>query len=165
MSRTTKAIVFIVLILAAMLLITFVTPAIKSFAGDLAKSSKLPIWIVGLAAPILFFFNRLGRFLNVLFGAGSTERSIRDTNEQLKAKLDEVEQSVQRLDAWRRGEIEPRLRRIDELQGTVAAMQGRAADLAAGVPSMVADQAALAEERDRLQRQLDEVRRAIHTPE
>lgn len=164
MSRFTKVLVIIAAILAAMLFLTLTTPAIREFAAGLSKQSNLPIWLVGLAAPILFLFDRIGGFFRFLFGAGSTERSIRDTNDQIKAKLDDVEQRVQRLDTWRRNEIEPRLQRIDALQTSVTGMEDRAGALAAGLPDLVAQQAALRDERDQLQRQLDEVRRAIHNP-
>jgi uncharacterized protein (DUF2164 family) len=157
MSRFQKTIVIVVLILAAMLLLTFISPDIRAFATDLSKQTNVPIWLVGLAAPILFVFNRLGRFLSGLFGEGATGRSIRDANEAIKTKLDDVEHSIDRLDRWRRNEIEPRLRWIDQQQEAVGALEGRATDLAAGVPGLLDEQAALREKRDRLQRALDQM--------
>ena len=46
MSRFGKTIVLILLLLGAMLLLTYVSPGIKAFATDLSKQSHLPIWLV-----------------------------------------------------------------------------------------------------------------------
>ena len=54
MSRFWKIIVVIALALAAMLLITFLVPDVSKFAAALAAKNKLPIWLVGLASPILY---------------------------------------------------------------------------------------------------------------
>ncbi len=161
MSRFGKTIVLILLLLGAMLLLTYVSPGIKAFATDLSKQSHLPIWLVGLAAPILFFFNKLGGFLNGLFGEGETERSIREKNDEIKAKLDEVERSVQQLDEWRRSEIEPRLRRIDELQQNIGSMEGRATAIAESLPGLAQQEEEQRARRERLLRTLDELRGAI----
>ncbi|OLB13913.1 MAG: hypothetical protein AUH07_05500 [Gemmatimonadetes bacterium 13_2_20CM_70_9] len=161
MSRFGKTIVLILLLLGAMLLLTYVSPGIKAFATDLSKQSHLPIWLVGLAAPILFFFNKLGGFLNGLFGEGETERSIREKNDEIKAKLDEVERSVQQLDEWRRSEIEPRLRRIDELQQNIGSMEGHAATLTERLQGLDQEDERLRGERERLRRESDELRGSI----
>ncbi len=153
MSRFGKTLVLILLVLGAMLLLTYVSPGIKTFASGLSKQSHLPIWLVGLAAPILFFFNKLGGFLSGLFGEGSTERSIRDRNDEIKAKLDEVERSVQQLDEWRRNQIEPRLRRIDELQQNIGSMEGRAATFTDRLRGLDEEEARLRDERERLRRE------------
>jgi hypothetical protein len=161
LSRFWKFVIILALVLAAMLLLTYSSPAIKEFAQGLSVSSKLPLWLVGLAAPILFVFNRLGKLLGGLFGEGQTERSIREKNEAIKAKLDEVEQNVQRLDEWRRGEVEPRIRRIDALQQSIAGMEGRATAIAESLPALERQEQEQRASRERLLRTLDELRTAI----
>lgn len=161
MSKFWKVVIIIALVLAAMLLLTYSSPAIKEFAQGLSASSKLPLWLVGLAAPILFVFNRIGKFFSGLFGEGSTERGIREKNEAIKAKLDEVERSVQQLDEWRRTQIEPRMARIAQLEQGIGAMEGRAAAIADSLPALEQQEAEQGARRERLLRTLDELRGAI----
>jgi hypothetical protein len=160
MSRFAKTMIIIGLVLALMLLLTFASPDIKAFATELSKTSKLPIWLVGLAAPLLFLFNRLGSFFSGLLG-GPTEERIRERNEDIKRQVTGLEGDVQALDARLRAELEPRLQRIEAQQQQIGALQGRADALAGAVPALQTERQALLAEQERLQRRLDALAGAI----
>ena len=125
MSKFWKIIVIIALILAAMMLITFLVPDINKFASALAAKNKLPIWLVGLASPILYALTKFKDMLASITGESETEKDIRGKNEEIKAKLADLEKSVQSLDAWRKDEIDRRMTRINDINTTVSSMVGR----------------------------------------
>jgi TolA-binding protein len=122
MSAFWKIVVIIALVLVAMLVITFLSPDIKSFASDLAMKHHLPLWLVGLAAPILYAFKGLG---NLLGGEGGTEKRIKETNQAIEKRLAGLETDVQRLDSWRSQEIERRMQKVNAFEGNVATMESR----------------------------------------
>lgn len=154
MSRFTKTILLIALVLGAMLLLTYTSPGIKAFATGLAKGSRLPIWLVGLAAPLLYVFKKIGGVFGSLFGEGATERGIRESNDAIKAKLDQVERDVQGLDQWRRTQLEPRLARVALLEQQLAGMDARALALSGAIPGLQDRQRQAAAEQERLEREL-----------
>lgn len=125
MSKFWKLVVIVALVLAGLMLITFLVPDITKYASALAGKSKLPIWLVGLAAPILYVINRLKDMLGGLIGESASERDIREKNEAIKAKLAELEKNVQGLDEWRRSEIARQMKKIDEFTTSIASMEGR----------------------------------------
>ncbi len=61
MSRFAKVIMLIVVFFGFMLLLTFVSPSIRQYATELARGSRLPFWLVGLAAPILLVGTPVGQ--------------------------------------------------------------------------------------------------------
>lgn len=154
MSRFSKFVIILVIVFAAMLLLTYSSPAIKEFAQGLSVSSKLPLWLVGLAAPILFVFDRIGKLLGGLFGAGPTERGIRETNEEIKAKLAQVEREVADLHQWRTTQIEPHMARIAQLQQDIGGMETRAGALRERVPALEQGVRDAVAEQERLGREL-----------
>jgi CBS domain containing-hemolysin-like protein len=105
MSGFWKIVIIIAIVLVAMAAITFFVPEVKEFAKETAGNSKLPLWIVGLFAPILFFFNAIGRWLKGLIGQGSTEKDIAKENEAIKAEREKLLEEVRRLDEWRTREL------------------------------------------------------------
>ena len=125
MAKFWKIVVVIALILAAMMLITFLVPDINKFASGLAAKNKLPIWLVGLASPILYALAKFKDMLGSIMGDSNTEKDIRGKNEEIKAKLADLEKSVQSLDTWRRDEIDRRMKQVDSLNTTVNSMEGR----------------------------------------
>lgn len=149
MSRSAKTAVMILVLLAAMLLVTLLVPEVRAFASRLASTSGLPIWLVGLAAPILFALQKLGGLLGGVFGDSATERDIRARNEAIRTRLDAVERDVRRLDEWRQSAIGEERRRIAGFEDEIAARQARVRTLEASIGAMIA-------ERDRLQREIDE---------
>jgi len=60
-SRFAKVIMLIVVFFGFMLLLTFVSPSIRQYATELARGSRLPFWLVGLAAPILLVGTPVGQ--------------------------------------------------------------------------------------------------------
>jgi hypothetical protein len=128
MSRFGKLLIIIALVLVAMLLITYLNPNIKAFASTLA-GSKLPLWLVGLAAPILYAFKGLANLLGGLVGEGPTEKTIREKNEAISARLEGLERSVKQLDEWRTREIATRMDAIQAREKQIAPLEARARSL------------------------------------
>lgn len=125
MSRFWKIIVVIALVVAALLLMTLLVPDVNKFAAALAAKNKLPIWLVGLASPILYALTKFKDMLGGLVGESNTEKDIREKNDAIKAKLEELDKSVKSLDAWRRDEINQRMQKIDQYNTTISSMQTR----------------------------------------
>jgi flagellar motility protein MotE (MotC chaperone) len=143
MNQFWKVIIIIVLVLAAMVLITYTVPGIKEFAVKTAADKKLPLWVVGLFAPIVYLFKRLGEMLSNLVGSSPTEDNIRAKNEEIKAKLDGLEKDVRRLDDWRQNEVEKKLQEVARLNQQLSGMQGRAGQLDRQVDALEAERAGL----------------------
>lgn len=152
MSKTAKVLIITALVLGAMLLITWLVPDVRELARTLSVSSKLPMWLVGLAAPILFLFKKLGGLFGGLLGDSATERDIRTRNEEIKAKLDGLERDVRQLDEWRRTEIGQRRLQVADLDQHVAGMRTRA-------QAMDQDIATLIARRDQLESEMQDVPR------
>jgi hypothetical protein len=129
MSRFVKLLIIIALVLVAMVLITYLNPSIKGFASALAKGSSLPLWLVGLAAPILYVFKGLANLLGGLVGEGPTEKTIREKNEAISARLEGLERSVKQLDEWRTREIATRMDAIQAREKQIAPLESRARNL------------------------------------
>ena len=125
MQKFWKVVVLVVLFLGAMLLITFLVPDVRTFATGLASRNNLPIWLVGLASPILFALAKLKDLLGGLVGESTTEKDIREKNEAVKAKLADLEQSVNSLDAWRKEEMDRRMNQVNAYNTTIATMESR----------------------------------------
>jgi hypothetical protein len=148
MSRFVKILIVIALVLGAMLLLTYLTPGIKTFAQGIAKTSHLPLWLVGLAAPILYGLKSVANFLAGLVGEGPTEKTIREKNEAISARLDDLERSVKQLDEWRTREISSRMEVIREREKQIAPLEARARALDATIAGLQERKDALPEIED-----------------
>lgn len=137
MSRFGKVLLIIALVVGVMLLITYLNPGVKSFALGLAKASNLPLWLIGLAAPILYAFKGLANLLGGLVGEGATEKAIREKNEAISARLDGLEQDVKKLDDWRTREIAARMDAIQERERQIAPLEARARSLDQSIAGLV----------------------------
>jgi cell division protein FtsB len=120
-----KVLIIVVIVAGLMLLITFLVPSVKEYAKDVSQNSKLPLWIVGLFAPIAYVFQRLKNWLTNLLGTGKTEKVIREENEAIKAEMTRLRQEVQALDEWRRESVHREITEINSLRQTLASMEGR----------------------------------------
>ena len=129
MSRFAKIVILVVLFLGFMLLLTYISPSINQYAADLARTSHLPLWIVGLAAPILLLFKSLGNMLRSIFGESGTERRIRESNDDIKTRVAGIESDVRRLDQWRTAEIDTRFARISAWEQPLASLRTRTGEL------------------------------------
>ena len=119
-------IVIIVLVLGVMVLLTYLSPEIKAYALKIATDRHLPLFIVGLFAPIAFlwkkFVDAIGNFLQ-----GGTAADIENTNRQLQSRLDRIEQEVKGIDEWRKREIDAHREEIDALKKSIAEMSSKKA--------------------------------------
>ena len=162
MSKLAKVIVLIVLFFGFMLLLTYVSPSIKQYATELSVGSRLPLWIVGLAAPILLLFQKIGNVLGNIFGETNTEKEVRESNEAIKARLAQVETDVKRIDDWRARELAPLYSRIEALDQEDARLRGRRAALREPLTDLLRrDQEAAAAQSQTEQDNLDALRQEV----
>lgn len=161
MSRFAKILVLVVLFFGLMLLLTYISPDIKQYATQLSAGGRLPLWIVGLLAPILFAFQKLGDLVRGIFGESGTEKRIRESNESIKVRLAEVEGNVRRIDEWRAREVESRLGRITAWEADVASMRGREAVLDDQISGLRERDQQSTGTRERLQNEVAELQRTI----
>lgn len=119
-------IVIILLVLGTMLLITYLSPGIKAYALKISTDRHLPLFIVGLFAPIVLlwqkFVDAIGKFLK-----GETAADIENTNRELQSRLDKIEQEVRNIDEWRRKEIDAHREEIEALKKSIAEISSQKA--------------------------------------
>jgi septal ring factor EnvC (AmiA/AmiB activator) len=101
---------------------TAMNPQIQALAVKMAADSHLPIWLVGLAAPIVFVFKKF-------FGAGSSDKldAIERENEKLKTEQTKLRQEVSALNGWRDQELSRQRAEIARLQNDLDALRSRIA--------------------------------------
>ena len=129
MSSFWKTVLFIVLALGVMLVLTYAIPALRTFAVAFAAEKKLPLWLVGLAGPILYLVSRGRDALAGLLGPSTTEQSIHETNEAIKQRIDQLQTQVRELDSWRQTEINRRMNQVQTFETQVSALQQEAGAL------------------------------------
>jgi peptidoglycan hydrolase CwlO-like protein len=125
MSKFWKAVIILAIVVIVLYAVSLFVPQVKGIA-DAMKGSKVPWWIAGLLAPIVFVFKKIGEGFQRLLGTGATEEEIAQKNQAIEAKLAQLENDVRQLDEWRKTEIEQRTKRIDELNQNIQSMEGRA---------------------------------------
>lgn len=118
-----KVVVVVLLLLAVAVgfsLISAWNPQVKTLAVQMATSSHLPLWLMGLAAPIVFVFKKF-------FGNGSSEKldSLENDNRNLKAEQARLRQEVAGLNSWRDQELAKQRAEIARLQGDLDALRSR----------------------------------------
>lgn len=122
-----KPIVWKLIILVALLLglylVTLNVGDVRSFASGLMTTTKLPIWLVGLLAPILFVLQGIGKLLGSLFNSGSPEREIADSNAAIRQELIDIRQTVRDIDAWRAQQLQIHREAIARIQHSVTSME------------------------------------------
>lgn len=128
--------IIIIIVAGIMLLITFLVPDVKVYAQQFSQKHNIPLWIVGLFAPIAYFFQRLKEWLSGLLGEGKTEKEIRDENEAIKAEMEELRKEVQTLDEWRRENIHREITEITSLRQTLSSMEGRSQALSRQIQTL-----------------------------
>lgn len=129
MSRLLKTIIIITIFLVAMVLITYLVPEVKEYAKGIAHDSKLPIWLVGLFAPILYLLKIVSDWFKGMFGPGTTEKEIAKENEAIKAEREKLLEEVRRLDEWRTRELALQRNEIAALEQKIADLRGEAANI------------------------------------
>jgi len=126
------AVTALLVVAAAMLALTFLVKDIGAVAAQLAAGDdrlrsmgKAGIVVVGLFAPIVYVFRRLGRWLKDLLGAGpgwsGKEAALARRADELERRLDRMREDVARLDGERAGELARAQERVKELEAAVAA--------------------------------------------
>lgn len=119
MRRLLTIFVVVLVIAAAMLLLTYAIPDIRKFAAGMAEGWHLPLFVVGLLAPILYVFNRIGKWLGSLVSS-SSEQAIEDKNRELEIRFARLERDVSDIKARRDEETRAFQKRIDALDAKLA---------------------------------------------
>lgn len=125
MDKFWKVIILIVIAAGVMLLITIYIPDVKAFAKSISLDGKLPFWLVGLAAPILFVLDKIKKFLGGLF-QGGTEKEISKENEKIKAEMIELRKSVDDIEQRRRESVDPILATVARQKQTATVLERQA---------------------------------------
>lgn len=126
MSTFWKVVIIIIVAMIAMVLITYFVPQVKAVGEELKISTKLPLWIVGLFAPIIFLFRKIGGAFSGLFGGGATEESIRAENEAIKVEREKLVEEVRKLDEWRNRELELQRAEITAFEKKISSLRTEA---------------------------------------
>lgn len=115
-------VLLVVLVGLALSAATAMNPEIKALAVEMAADSHLPIWLVGLAAPIVFVFKKF-------FGGGSSDKldALERDNERLKAEQAKLRQEVSTLNGWRDQELSKQRAEIARLQGDLDSLRSKIA--------------------------------------
>jgi len=130
MAKFWKVIIVLAIIAAALIALTYFVPDIKSLAVTMKGTSNVPLWIVGLAAPLVYGFKKITAGLGSLF-TGSTESAISTENESIKKEIAALRDDVRRNDEWRQMAMASQLREITLLQQHLQILESQDATLAA----------------------------------
>lgn len=120
MKRIWLILIIIAAVCAALWILTYFNPTIRSAALALSQSSHLPIWLAGLLAPFLVLFKK---FWPESSSANGELEQIRQENERLKEEQNVLRRSVESLVAWRNQELETRRAEISRLQSEVSTIR------------------------------------------
>ncbi|QQS06316.1 MAG: hypothetical protein IPK50_05330 [Fibrobacterota bacterium] len=118
MSKTIRTLLILLLVLilvgGVLLLLSWFVPELKSLAKDISMDGDLPIWIAGLAAPIVYVYRRFTEGIGKLFSSGASQKveAISSSREDLRKEVDELLQ-------WRRDTLR---QEIQSMQATRAEM-------------------------------------------
>jgi len=136
-------IVLLLLVVAGLELVTFRNPQILALAGNMAIESHLPLWLVGLAAPLVFVWKRL---FGDSSGAGAKLDALEKDNNQLKQEQVKLRQDVANLNASRDQELTRQLQEISRLQASIDSLNSKISEnddkLVAAVSKPVSNYAA-----------------------
>lgn len=118
-----------------MLLITFTSKEVMNTAIDFSTKNKLPLWIIGLFAPLLFVFQKIKKWFGGLF-QGGTQEEIREENESIKEDLKKLRLDVNNLNEWRRDAIQNEINRINVLKQNLEPLENRNTRLSEQIKSL-----------------------------
>ncbi len=118
MKRFWIIIIVIVVVCGILFALTYSIPQIKEVAGELA-ANKVPFWLIGLLAPILYLFRNIGKGLTNILPVSGEEDNIKKENERISKELERINAEVERLDSWRKREIDIQMKEIDRLKTSI----------------------------------------------
>ena len=122
MSKPVKILFITLIIIIVLLLVTWLVPDVNTYAKSLV-SDKWPIWLVGIAAPILFLLKKIkDGLVNLIFPGGR----IGEENEVIKRERNELRKDVDELLNWRRSALK---KEVAELEKAKARLLGHEEDL------------------------------------
>ena len=110
--------IIIVLVCAILFALTYSVPQIKDVADEMA-ANRVPFWLIGLLAPFLYVFKSIGKGLANIFPKSGEEEAIKKENDRILKELNEINNEVERLDKWRRNEIDIQMKEIERLKVSI----------------------------------------------
>jgi hypothetical protein len=123
MKKYWVVIIILVAIIALMYFLTNNIPQIKEVADQLAKNNKMPIWLVGLLSPIIYFFKSIWKGITNILPGREEEEAIRNENEKIQKELDRINNEVSRIDEWRTKEIDIQMKEIERLRQSIGILK------------------------------------------
>jgi DNA repair exonuclease SbcCD ATPase subunit len=118
MKRFWVIVIIIVIACGILFALTYSVPQIKDVANELARN-KVPFWLIGLLAPIMYLFRNLGKSLSNLLPRSGEEEDIKNENERITKELERINNEVSRLDTWRKNEIDIQMKEIERLKVSI----------------------------------------------
>jgi len=138
MSKFWRVVIVVGVIAVVLIAISFLVPQVKVTYDELKGNSNLPWWIVGLLSPIVFVLKKIGEMFSGLFGKSSTEQSIAQENEDIKAQRAMLLEEVRKLDEWRTRELEIQRNEIAVFEKNIATLKAQAQSLDARFQTIMA---------------------------
>ena len=128
-------VIVVVLVCGLLFALTYSVPQIKEVANELAKN-KMPIWLVGLLAPILYLFRNIFKGLTNILPTSGEEKAIKNENERILKELDRINSEVGRIDEWRKREIDIQMKEIERLKQSIKMLSEASRTLDANIEKL-----------------------------
>ena len=124
------AVVVALLILGAIVIaVTYAVPVIRTFASNASAARHVPLFAIGLWAPIAYFFHRLSEWLSGFFGVGEQDNAIRAKNLAAEDGLARLRAELQANEGSRRRAADEERRQIAELGERMTQLKAQVAEL------------------------------------
>ena len=123
MKKFWTILVLLIVFIAVMYLLTDNIPQIKDTANQLASNNKMPIWLIGLLAPIIYFFKSIWKGITNILPVKGEEDAIKKENERIQKELERINNEVTRIDQWRTKEIDIQMKEIERLRQSIGILK------------------------------------------
>ncbi len=128
-------IIIIVIVCGLLFALTYSVPQIKVVAGELAEN-KVPFWLIGLLAPILYLFRSIGKGISKILPSSGEENEIKNENARITEELSKINSEVERLDIWRKREIDIQMKEIERLKLSIRILTEASRNLDSSIESL-----------------------------
>lgn len=126
MNKVWFVIIGIILVAGLMILLTLRIPEIKALASSIAASKHLPIWIVGLFAPLIYLFQKAGDWIKS-FNSGKS--GVITRNKQIEAEQERIRRELDSLLDWRSRMLQQEYEAVTRLKTDITRMESQLASL------------------------------------
>lgn len=109
-----------------MILLTFSVPEIKTYAFGIASSKHLPLWLIGLFAPLAYLFQRIGQWIK---SSDGSRVGVITGNKQLKEEQERIRRELDSLLDWRSRMLQQEYEAVSRLKTDISRMEAQLAGL------------------------------------